>query len=88
MNGKFAFVLTSEEAGGDKPTDKPFKILNSEMNTYLQNVWFFGDSDFDVPRDAEYQKTFFKKVRKPGITVTKSGFEFRDFFSLADFRLI
>ncbi len=88
LNEKFAFVLTSEEAGGDKPTDKPFIILESEMNTYLQNVWFFGDSDFDVPRDTEYQKTFFKKVRKTGLTVTKSGFEFRDFFSLEDFRLI
>jgi putative hydrolase of the HAD superfamily len=88
LNGKFAFVLTSEEAGGDKPTDKPFEILNSEMNAYLQNVWFFGDSDFDVPVDTEYQTTFFKKVRKSGLTVTKSGFEFEDYFSLADIPLI
>lgn len=88
LNGKFDFVLTSEEAGGDKPTYKPFEILNSEMNTYLQNVWFFGDSDFDVPRDVEYRTTFFKKVRKPGLTVTKSGFEFEDYFSLEDIPLI
>jgi FMN phosphatase YigB (HAD superfamily) len=88
LNGKFAFVLTSEEAGGDKPTDKPFKILSSEMSTYLQNVWFFGDSDFDVPREAGYQTTFFRKVRKPGLRVTKFGFEFEDYFSLADIPLI
>lgn len=88
LNGKFDFVLTSEEAGGDKPTHKPFEILNSEMNTFLQNVWFFGDSDFDVPRDTEYRTTFFKKVRKPGLTVTKSGFEFEDYFFLEDIPLI
>jgi len=88
LSGKFDFVLTSEEAGGDKPTHKPFEILNSEMNTYLENVWFFGDSDFDVPRDTEYRTTFFKKVRKPGLTVTKSGFEFEDYFSLEGIPLI
>jgi putative hydrolase of the HAD superfamily len=88
LNKKFSFVLTSEEAGGDKPTNKPFEIMNSEMSTYLQNVWFFGDSDFDVPEDAKYQTTFFKKVRKPGLKVTQSGFEFEDYFSLEDIPLI
>jgi putative hydrolase of the HAD superfamily len=88
LNGKFTFVLTSEEAGGDKPTDKPFEILNSEMSSYLQNVWFFGDSDFDIPRGTVYQTTFFKKVRKLGLSVTECGFEFADYSSLADIPLI
>jgi FMN phosphatase YigB (HAD superfamily) len=84
LNGKFTFILTSEEAGGDKPTGKPFQILNSEMNSYLQNVWFFGDADHDAPKDMYYQTTFFKKVRNSSFAITKSGFEFEDYFALAD----
>jgi putative hydrolase of the HAD superfamily len=82
LNGYFDFILTSEESGGDKPTNRPFEILESQMEDRLQNVWFFGDSDFDFHSSSNYPKTFFKKVRIPGVSVSESGFEYGDYFSL------
>lgn len=82
LNGYFDFILTSEEAGGDKQTNRPFEILESQMGALMQSTWFFGDSDFDFPHSADYPRTFFKKVQKPGLSATQQGYEYGDYASL------
>ena len=59
----FDYVITSEEVGGDKITDKPWSLLNELCVGNAQGVdWYIGDSCFDFnknyrnPTDSVFMK--------------------------------
>jgi putative hydrolase of the HAD superfamily len=40
----FNYVVTSEEAGADKPDKKPFQVALEKLNLEPQNIWMIGDN--------------------------------------------
>jgi len=40
----FDFVVTSEEAGRDKPDSKPFEVALEKLNMEAKNIWMIGDN--------------------------------------------
>jgi putative hydrolase of the HAD superfamily len=40
----FDFIVTSEEAGFDKPNEAPFKIALNKMKPKGTNIWMIGDN--------------------------------------------
>lgn len=66
----FDLVVASEEAGGDKVSLKPFKVLSERCEAgWLDYVWFVGDSESDLPLE-ELQKL---NLVKDGATWLKNG---------------
>lgn len=78
---KFKFIITSEEAGGDKSTDLPWKLLDerAELSQY-STIWYVGDSNFDLnptmrrPTDIGLLKTNNGPFRRSGDLYTFSSF--------------
>lgn len=62
LSTSFDFILTSEEAGGDKSSGLPFDLLGKVSNIDLNYAWFIGDSDHDYPVTRKNQALFFRKV--------------------------
>jgi len=61
---KFQYVVTSEEAGGDKATTLPWKLLDerADLSSY-SSVWYVGDSKFDLnPTMRRSQDAGFLKI--------------------------
>ena len=82
LNGFFELIVTSEEAGGDKSTGLPFRLLESLMETDCTSAWFFGDSSFDRPIQSNLETLFFKKAMNLGVFENLSGYEFSDYLVL------
>ena len=82
LNGFFELIVTSEEAGGDKSTGLPFRLLEGSLKTDCNSAWFFGDSSFDRPIESNLETLFFKKVVTLGVFENLSGFEFSDYLRL------
>jgi len=60
LENAFDFVITSEEAGGDKITGKPEQFLSSLFRPLPENVWCVGDQDYDhlfKPNSSFFLKT-------------------------------
>ena len=82
---KFHYVVTSEEAGGDKSTLLPWKLLDerTRLNSY-STIWYIGDSKHDLnpsmrrPRDVAFLKT-----NQGPLTTTGDHFLFSSFAELA-----
>lgn len=83
LNKTFDFILTSEDAGGDKRSGTPFEILTQEFSDLLNGSWFIGDSDFDFPRNSQQPLTFFKKVGEAGFEVSEDGYHFESYAVLS-----
>jgi len=82
LNGFFELIVTSEEAGGDKSTGLPFRLLEGLVKTDCTSAWYFGDSSFDRPIQSNLETLFFKKVVTLGVFENLSGFEFSDYLGL------
>jgi len=55
LDGNFDYVVTSEEAGSDKPNEAPFKIAVEKMQPKDDCIWMIGDdslSDIQGARNA------------------------------------
>ena len=39
----FDYVVTSEEAGADKPDKMPFKVALEKLQLEPENIWMIGD---------------------------------------------
>jgi|MEHZ01.2.fsa_nt_MEHZ010407039.1_1 FMN phosphatase YigB (HAD superfamily) len=51
----FDYVVTSEEAGADKPDKRPFEVALKKMNMEPKNIWMIGDhaiKDIQGARDT------------------------------------
>jgi putative hydrolase of the HAD superfamily len=80
----FDFILTSEEAGGDKPSGLPFVILDRAFMHIPKNSWFIGDSEHDSPKFLENHIFFFKKVKKRDKFRLGNVIEFESFNELCN----
>jgi FMN phosphatase YigB (HAD superfamily) len=65
LDKSFELIITSEEAGGDKETGKPEKLLRKYV-TPGTRTWSIGDKDWDhiFPTKSK----FFKKMPSGGVT--------------------
>ena len=49
MDQYFDFIVTSEEAGADKPSKEPFQLAIDKINPTGSNYWMIGDNfDADI----------------------------------------
>jgi putative hydrolase of the HAD superfamily len=84
---KFQYVVTSEEAGGDKSTLLPWKLLDerTQLNTY-STIWYIGDSKHDLnPSMRRPQDVAFLKTNQGPLTATEDYYLFSSFSELATF---
>ena len=47
LENAFDFVITSEEAGGDKITGRPERFLSYQFKPLPENIWCVGDQNYD-----------------------------------------
>jgi len=75
----FDYVVTSEEAGADKPDIKPFEVAFEKLKINPENTWMIGDDPQTDMRGAE--KMGLKKIQKfhDGVKVIKTGVEKPDY---------
>ncbi len=84
------FVITSEEAGFDKPHPSPFKLAFKKLNFKKETTWMFGDDpvkDIKGSRDAIGAITFQKLHSgvKIGTNDSKPDFIFKTFKEVLSF---
>jgi putative hydrolase of the HAD superfamily len=80
LDKTFEFIITSEEAGGDKCTGLPETFLR-EFTVPMNETWSVGDKDWDhiFPNESK----FFKKVSNGKvIEKSQSKFEFSSYEDL------
>ena len=85
LSSCFDFILTSEEAGGDKSLGFPFELLSKIYAAPLSSAWFIGDGEFDCPEIADNQPIFFRKVERKTSSNPVNEFQFQYFDELRDF---
>jgi FMN phosphatase YigB (HAD superfamily) len=85
LNSHFDFILTSEEAGGDKSSGFPFELLHKISPTLPGSAWFIGDGDFDRPVTANCDAIFFKKTKSRFTSGQASEIVFQHFDELKGF---
>ena len=71
LDHDFDYVVTSEEAGCDKPSAAPFEIAVEKLNSPVDTLWMIGDhplNDIQGAHDAVDAVTLQKKHR--GVTVS------------------
>lgn len=83
----FDHIVTSEEAGFDKPRKEPFELAFEKMKPKGKCIWMIGDNpinDIQGARESLGAVTFQKlhKGIKPGIGKSKSDATFTDFSEL------
>jgi FMN phosphatase YigB (HAD superfamily) len=77
----FDVIVTSEEAGGDKITNLPSKMLR-DLVPIAGEVWCIGDNDWDYLYLEE--SMFFKKVKNGQVSsLSDKLFQFSDYFELS-----
>ncbi len=81
----FDIIITSEEAGGDKPTGLPFEMLAEIQPMNISSIWFLGDSEFDHQHYSHLKSVFFKKVKSNPKPRCESKIEFEGFSSVLDY---
>lgn len=79
----FDFILTSEEAGGDKSSGIPFEMLSTTIKVDLNNAWFIGDSKNDHPVNKKNRGHFFRKVKSSSNRHGIMNNEFHDYSELS-----
>ena len=79
---KFHYVVTSEEAGGDKSTLLPWKLLDERLDlSRFSMIWYIGDSKHDLnpsmrrPQDIGFLKTHLELQRAADGEFDFSSFE-------------
>ena len=81
LDKTFDVIVTSEEAGGEKITNLPSRMLKDLVHIE-GDVWCVGDNDSDYLFQEE--SMFFKKVIKGKISSTNANsFQFSDYFELS-----
>jgi putative hydrolase of the HAD superfamily len=74
----FNYVVTSEEAGKDKPNRQPFELALKKLKVNPENVWMIGDDSKSDMAGADLMGI--KKIQKrhEGVRVEKVGPESPD----------
>jgi putative hydrolase of the HAD superfamily len=80
LDKTFDFIVTSEEAGGDKDTGMP-ELFLKELVLPIDETWSLGDQDWD--HVFPHESKFFKKMPSGKINKkSESTFEFSSFKEL------
>lgn len=82
LNRFFDVIVTSEEAGKDKPSGLPFDLLEEYLMQIPPNSWFFGDSEFDCPEKIIHEAIFFRMGMGVDFHRTKNRFFFSNYLEL------
>jgi putative hydrolase of the HAD superfamily len=85
LSSYFDFILTSEEAGGDKSSGLPFELLRKFCSTPLSNAWFIGDGEFDHPAFEKSEAIFIRKAKSTTSARQDDKFVFQHFDELKVF---
>ena len=74
----FNYVVTSEEAGKDKPNRQPFELALKKLKVNPENVWMIGDDSKSDMAGADL--IGIKKIQKrhEGVKIIKDGPESPD----------
>jgi len=82
LDSYFDYVVTSEEAGIDKPHEAPFKIALKKLQLAPENIWMIGDNpDADIAGAAKFNMLTLQKkhdgvlIKQQGISVPSYIFE-------------
>lgn len=84
LENAFDFVITSEEAGGDKITGKPEKLLSSLFKPLPEIIWCIGDQNYDhlfKPDSSFFLKTI-AGDKKSGANVSQAFSNYQDLIEL------
>ena len=69
----FDYVVTSEEAGADKPDKRPFKVAFEKLQVEPENIWMIGDDPYsDMVGAGEMGMIKIQKFHD-GVKVIKTG---------------
>ena len=84
LQNKFQCVITSEEAGGDKSTSLPWKLLDTRVNfSEISTIWYIGDSKYDLnPSMRRSVDVGFLKTKQGHLTPTADHYSFSSFADL------
>ncbi|MBT4764410.1 HAD family hydrolase [bacterium] len=75
MDELFNYVVTSEEAGKDKPDKRPFELVIEKLQINPKNIWMVGDDPKnDMARAGKMGMTKIQKIHK-GVIVKNNGDE-------------
>ena len=68
----FDYVVTSEEAGADKPSERPFKLAIEKINCSPNEIWMIGDNSLNDIKGARQHVNAltFQKIHK-GVDIGK-----------------
>jgi len=89
MDEHFDYVVTSEEAGKDKPHSAPFDIILSKIGVAPSDIWMIGDNPInDIEGALAAGMVPFQKIHD-GVKVSQiikdgNGIAFEDFYKLLD----
>lgn len=59
IDRQFDLIISSEEVGEDKISNKPFEVLKKEINDAISSIWFIGDSMYDFPTSQLFESQEF-----------------------------
>jgi putative hydrolase of the HAD superfamily len=82
LDSCFDFILTSEEAGGDKSSGIPFRLLSQVCSDPLSSAWFVGDGEFDHPANEICEAIFIRKINSLKSTGNSDELIFQHFDEL------
>lgn len=82
LDGLFDSIVTSEEAGGDKVSGLPFKLLEEITEISPTHTWFFGDSNYDFPKQVLTKAIFLRKVETATLMNTDYEIQYDDYLNL------
>jgi len=69
----FDYVVTSEEAGIDKPDQAPFEIALKKLQISPENIWMIGDNpDADIAGAAQFNMLTLQKTHK-GVEINNNS---------------
>ena len=74
----FDYVVTSEEAGKDKPHKQPFELALKKFQVDPKNVWMIGDDPKSDMAGADKMGIMKIQKRHSGVKVGKTGAEVAD----------
>jgi len=89
LDDLFDYVVTSEEAGADKPSEAPFRLAISKLGIDPENIWMIGDDPSSDMMGARQfgMKTFFRAdaASNTHVNETNADVVFDDFEELQEF---
>jgi len=71
----FDYVVTSEEAGIDKPDQAPYEIALIKLQKYPENIWMIGDNpEADIAGAAKFNMLTLQKKHE-GVLIKQQGID-------------